>query len=215
MTQVRLMVDPRSTCKSGEPWIRTCGTVTGYIGFFTKELFEDGWTRKSLWLRCMRNMGQLWYWDLGDRIMESGLSISKTWSNFMVYDKISLTQSSSSWPSWFLRNDKFIQSLGLDLFDPLKPFHRLTNGPWPSKTIETNGWTTPKPLKNHQCQWSANQKTINGDGVLQNHWKFSMVSSKPLKFSMVSSKSLEMSIVNILYRKLKLLVVTITHLNLL
>ena len=28
----------------------------------------------------------------------------------------------------------------LDLFDPLKPFHRLTNGPWPSKTIETNGW---------------------------------------------------------------------------
>ena len=32
------MVEPRSTCKklykkSGEPWIRTCGTVTGYIGF--------------------------------------------------------------------------------------------------------------------------------------------------------------------------------------
>ena len=23
---MRLMVDPRSTCRSGEPWIRTCGT---------------------------------------------------------------------------------------------------------------------------------------------------------------------------------------------
>ena len=34
ITQVRLMVDPRSTCRSGEPWIRTCGTGEGkLLGF--------------------------------------------------------------------------------------------------------------------------------------------------------------------------------------
>ena len=44
----------------------------------------------------------------------------------------------------------------------MKPFHRLTNGPWPSKTIETNGWAIQKPLKNHRWQWSGYQKTFNG-----------------------------------------------------
>ena len=116
---------------------------------------------------------------------------------FCCWVEPSLLLSSSNFALYFHTLHKFPQwALTLDLFDPLKPFHRLTNGPWPSKTIETNGWTTPKPLKNHRCQWSAYQKTFNGDGVLQNHWKFSMVSSKPLKFSMVSSKSLEMSIVS-------------------
>ena len=61
------------------------------------------------------------------------------------------------------------EGLQIDLFDPLKPFHRLTNGPGPSKTIETNGWATQKPLKNHRWQWSEYQKTFNGDGVLQNN----------------------------------------------
>ena len=115
MTQVRLIVEPLSTCKSGEPWIRTCGTVRLYlIRIFTFFFFKvqkrwlmmsdqrlNFWGRdrtlKSLWLRCMRNLGQLWYWDLGDRIMESGLSISKTWSNLMVYNKISFPQILSSW----------------------------------------------------------------------------------------------------------------------
>ena len=37
----------------------------------------------------------------------------------------------------------------LDHNDPLKPTHRLTNGPEPSKTIESNGSKIQKPLKNH------------------------------------------------------------------
>ena len=40
------------------------------------------------------------------------------------------------------------------------------------KTIDGNGQTA--------------QKTFNSDGLLKNHWKFAMVSSKPLKFTMVS-----------------------------
>ena len=40
------------------------------------------------------------------------------------------------------------------------------------KTIDGNGQTA--------------QKTFNGDGLLKNHWKFAMFSSKPLKFTMVS-----------------------------
>ena len=39
--------------------------------------------------------------------------------------------------------------------DPSKPSHCWTNGPWPLKTIETNGWMTPKPSKNHCKEWSG------------------------------------------------------------
>ena len=39
ITQVRLMVDPRSTCRSGEPWIRTCGTGGGKFQVFYLKVF--------------------------------------------------------------------------------------------------------------------------------------------------------------------------------
>ena len=42
----------------------------------------------------------------------------------------------------------------LEVNDTLKPSHRWTNGPLPLKTIEANGWRTPKPSKNHWNQWS-------------------------------------------------------------
>ena len=74
----------------------------------------------------------------------------------------------------------------LDHNDPSKPSHRLTNGPEPSKTIESDG----SNIKNHRKTIDSNgqtaQKTFNGDGLLKNHSKFAMVSSKPLKFTMVS-----------------------------
>ena len=74
----------------------------------------------------------------------------------------------------------------LDHDDPSKPSHRLTNGPEPSKTIESDGRKIKKTSKNHWWQWSDRQKTFNGNGRLKNHWKIPMVSSKPLKRSMLS-----------------------------
>ena len=53
--------------------------------------------------------------------------------------------------------------------DPLKPFHRSTNGPWPLKTIETNGSTTQKPIKTIDVN-DQSAKKFNGDGFLKNHW---------------------------------------------
>ena len=38
-----------------------------------------------------------------------------------------------------------LQGLGIDHNDPSKPSHRLTNGPEPSKTIESNGSNIKKP----------------------------------------------------------------------
>ena len=67
--------------------------------------------------------------------------------------------------------------MDLDHNDPSKPSHRLTNGPKPSKTIESDG----SNIKNHRKTIDGNgqtaQKTFNGDGLLKNHWKFAMVSS--------------------------------------
>ena len=37
----------------------------------------------------------------------------------------------------------------IDHNDPSKPSHRLTNGPEPSKTMESDGSKIKKPLKNH------------------------------------------------------------------
>ena len=57
----------------------------------------------------------------------------------------------------------------LDHNDPSKPSHRLTNGPEPSKTIESDG----SNIKNHRKTIDGNgqtaQKTFNGDGLLKNH----------------------------------------------
>ena len=53
---------------------------------------------------------------------------------------------------------------------PSKPSHRLTNGPEPSKTIESDG----KKIKNHR-------KTIDCNGQTPKKHSMVMVSSKPLK----------------------------------
>ena len=57
----------------------------------------------------------------------------------------------------------------LDHNDPSKPSHRLTNGPEPSITIESDG----SNIKNHRKTIDGNgqtpQKTFNGDGLLKNH----------------------------------------------
>ena len=40
------------------------------------------------------------------------------------------------------------------------------------KTIETNGWMTPKPSKNHWKQWCGGWKSVNGNGwATQKPWK--------------------------------------------
>ena len=67
----------------------------------------------------------------------------------------------------------------------LKPSHRWANGPWPLKTIETNGWKAPKPSKNHWNQWSGGWKSFNGDGWVtpkpsKNNWKLWSVGWKTL-----------------------------------
>ena len=48
----------------------------------------------------------------------------------------------------------------LDHNDPSKPSHRLTNGPEPSKTIESDGSNIEKPSKNHWWQWLDRPKNI-------------------------------------------------------
>ena len=58
----------------------------------------------------------------------------------------------------------------LDHNDPSKPSHRLTNGPEPSKTIESNG----SKIKNH---W----KTIDGNGQTAKKHSMVMVSSKTIE----------------------------------
>ena len=100
----------------------------------------------------------------------------------------------------FLLSKVFKGILGEERGDPLKPFHRLTNGLWPLKTIETNGSTTQKPLKNHWCQWSEHQKTFNGDGFTKNHWSF--------QWSLQNQWRIRCSL-----QKLQFLVVTNTNLN--
>ena len=53
ITQVRLMVDPRSTCRSGEPWIRTCGTGGGKFQVFYLKVFvfSDFFFSKCNWIK--------------------------------------------------------------------------------------------------------------------------------------------------------------------
>ena len=77
---------------------------------------------------------------------------------------------------WSLRETKKMCHNSLEVNDTLKPLHRWTNGPLPLKTIEANGWRTPKPSKNHWNQWSGGWKSFNGDGwvtpkPLKNNWK--------------------------------------------
>ena len=65
--------------------------------------------------------------------------------------------------------DRFPE-LVLDQNDPSKPSHRLTNGPEPSKTIESDG----RKIKNHR-------KTIDGNGQTAKKHSMVMVSSKTIE----------------------------------
>ena len=58
----------------------------------------------------------------------------------------------------------------LDHDDPSKPSHRSTNGPEPSKTIESDG----RKMKNHR-------KTIDGNGQTAKKHSMVMVSSKTIE----------------------------------
>ena len=62
-----------------------------------------------------------------------------------------------------------LAGLNLDHDDPSKPSHRLTNGPEPSKTIESDG----RKIKNHR-------KTIDGNGQTAKKHSMVMVSSKTI-----------------------------------
>ena len=57
-----------------------------------------------------------------------------------------------------ITEEMWLHLLWIEVNDTLKPSHRWTNGPWPLKIIETNGWKTPKPSKNHWNQWSGGWK---------------------------------------------------------
>ena len=63
-----------------------------------------------------------------------------------------------------------IFQLYVDHNDPSKPSHRLTNGPKPSKTIESDG----SNIKNHR-------KTIDGNGQTAQKHSMVMVSSKTIE----------------------------------
>ena len=57
----------------------------------------------------------------------------------------------------------------VDHNDPSKPSYRLTNGPEPSKTIESDGSNIKKHRKTMDGNGQTAQKTFNGDGLLKNH----------------------------------------------
>jgi len=64
----------------------------------------------------------------------------------------------------------YVSDTGLDHDDPSKPSHRWTNGPEPSKTIESDG----RKIKNHR-------KTIDGNGQTAKKHSMVMVSSKTIE----------------------------------
>ena len=55
----------------------------------------------------------------------------------------------------------------VDHNDPSKPSHRLTNGPKPSKTIESDGSNIKNLRKTIDGNGQTTQKTFNGDGLLK------------------------------------------------
>ena len=66
--------------------------------------------------------------------------------------------------------DFHFHELPLDHNDPSKPSHRSTNGPEPSKTIESDG----RKIKKHR-------KTIDGNGQIAKKRSMVMVSSKTIE----------------------------------
>ena len=47
------------------------------------------------------------------------------------------------------------------IWKPLKNHWKQWSGGW--KSLNGDGWMTPKPLKNHRVQWSVIKKVVNGD----------------------------------------------------
>ena len=87
------------------------------------------------------------------------------WTNHLYLPDNHPIQEESAWKL----NNLYHSSTGLDHNDPSKPSHRLTNGPEPSKTIESDG----SKIKNH---W----KTIGGNGQTAKKHSMVMVSSKTI-----------------------------------
>ena len=59
------------------------------------------------------------------------------------------------------------------IWKPSKNHWKQWSGGW--KSLNGDGWMTPKPLKNHRVQWSVIKKVVNGDGQRgakpsKNHW---------------------------------------------
>ena len=48
------------------------------------------------------------------------------------------------------------------IWKPSKNHWKQWSGGW--KSLNGDGWMTPKPLKNHRVQWSVSKKVVNGDG---------------------------------------------------
>ena len=83
---------------------------------------------------------------------------------------------------WYSIKDREISfiTLSLDHNDPSKQSHRLTNGPKPSKTIESDGsktknhWKTTdsngQTAKKHSVVMAASKTIENFQWSLQNHW---------------------------------------------
>ena len=76
------------------------------------------------------------------------------------------------------------------------------SGGW--KSLNGDGWMTPKPLKNHRVQWSVIKKVVNGDGQRgakpsKNHWCQWFSREK----NIVSHRSQKMTIVH-LYNVVKM-----------
>ena len=72
--------------------------------------------------------------------------------------------------TYFWEVDDLLFLSQVDHNDPSKPSHRLTNGPEPSKTIESDG----RKIKNHR-------KTIDGNGQTAKKHSMVMVSSKTIE----------------------------------
>ena len=47
------------------------------------------------------------------------------------------------------------------IWKPSKNHWKQWSGGW--KSLNGDGWMTPKPLKNHRVQWSVIKKVVNGD----------------------------------------------------
>ena len=82
------------------------------------------------------------------------------------------------------------------IWKPSKNHWKQWSGGW--KSLNGDGWMTPKPLKNHRVQWSVIKKVVNGDGQRgakpsKNHWCQWFSQEKTI----VSHRSQKMTIVHL------------------